>query len=693
MSVALWFTEKCLQLMDDNANMIVQLWNNPSKLVTGGVTGGLVDAAKGGMAGLEKFAEDYIANNAESLIVGALGATGLEKQINDAYQFVNNAIAAMFMANNDFILQMVKEAAHEGMQAIHEKDQILIELADKMKQMYVALASLVSTPAEWDAYYSDLRRALALVVQARADLKLVRNSLAATKWSWLGKRFEGSLAKLEQAKAILTPQETNPAVKKINEGSLAINKALGTPSPDKTSSSSNRTAQNKARGTMISNGLKQMRGGLALFGAGLSDNFPFPTTAQQRQGQIAVARLSKQVVAGLQGYIEATIKVNTFVMGFSAAVDALTEGVPEFLKTYVLFLLDRNYQRVDKLAKSMSWHINGAEEALVPVVVTQPRYPGEDPPKGASGPFKPNSLNITTQNYKWIMDLGVIFQAYKTIPAKQLQALQLNQDVVNAYRSSVAQLHAMDGMRSGSAVLKMTDAQESVGDLESQILAFVLEANNAIISGSVRKTILSLARTTLSRLELGLVADHQIYNILETFYLTPLPLQDTLDDMYNGMTKMLDEGGSDYMKKLLKNADFKGFLNARGQNTRYIGRALAALALLQKCNAKKFSLEWWKMDELNATLRSESDLLNISFSINFDLAIMRNVLECIKLRDFGKWFDLEEFICGITEDPKQAGAELTSFTQKLKDVLNIGEGEVAGTAGTAGMAGTAAMPA
>jgi len=719
-SMAEYFTKKCLTLLDDNATMIMQLWNNPEQLITGGPSEALEQLVAGGMGGLQSFAEDYIKNNAEALVLAALEATGAMDKIEAAVQFVQNAIASLILANNNLIFQMLKEVAHEGMAKIAQKDQILIALAELVKQLYVALASLAGTSAEWDLYHSELRKALSLVVSARSDLSLVTNTLESPNGAWLGRRFAESLKKLEQARVIMTPQEANPAIKMIDQGLVGINKNLGTPNPDKKQSEQDKIVKRQSRVDQmggITNNLQQVTSkgfrafsiaginrtvgsgnpinkGLYLFGTGLAENFPFPTTAQQRQAQIAIARLSSLIMQKLQHYLRLTGEVDGYVLAYITAMSALSESLPGFLKNYVLSLLKRNYARVDQLARHMAKTINGAEDAYSgPIMVTKPRYPGDphpeypgDPLGDVPIPFRPNSLSITVQNYKWIMDIGIIFQAYQIIPVKQLNDLQLSADGVEAYKRSVAQLEAMNDLKSGGAILRMVKGQEIPGDLEAQIVALILEANNAIISTTVRRSVLPLCRTILARLELGLAADHIIYNIFENFYMTPLPLQDTLARTFDALTSVIESSGCTFLIDALKRGNFKDFFDTRGKGASYVGRALMALALLQKCDPGKFTIKGFKLNQMFLELKQQADLLNINFSINFNLAIFKNIQECLKLTGFAKEFSIEELICGIVN---AASKDLSTLGEKMKDVFGIGT-EQGNTGGGKASTGAAA---
>jgi hypothetical protein len=226
----------------------------------------------------------------------------------------------------------------------------------------------------------------------------------------------------------------------------------------------------------------------------------------------------------------------------------------------------------------------------------------------------------------------------------------------------------MGNQRSGLAIMRMKEAQEETADLETQVLALVLEANMAVVSGKVRRGILSLCRTVLSRLELSYVTDHKIYAMMEVFYFTPLPDASSLDNTYGSLTDNFKKAGLDRAVSCMMTGDFKKLFGMKGKDATYVGAALAALALLKKCLGVKLN---WKLLDAEADLNSALDLLSIEFSINFDLAILKNLLVCLKLNGLASMFDPYEILCAIAKDIAAGGTENTSnMFKRVDDIFN-----------------------
>lgn len=650
--IGFYLFQKCQQKIEENIALIQAKLSDPSSLVSFSATGALVDAAHGGMAGLSAFAEDYIEKNADALLIAALGATGLEKDFQEAYDLAMNTLAMVVLAKNNIALKMLQELAKTTMSEISKKDDKLLQIAEKTRELYVALASLVQTPNKWEDHYASLRQALKLVASVRSDLKLVGNTFSKTDF-WLSKQFDGTVVKLEKARDLVTPQKNNFAIQKIADGALKVNTSMGVPQPDSTKSSAQLSKEQAARDKMHSDGAKQMVNGLAWFGVGLSDIFPFPTTAQQWQATIAIGKISGQITQLLIEYSALVNTSNALIIAFKSGLSVLSSALPAFFKKFVLNLLNSTYGKVDSLAKGMANSLNGSETAM------------SGPVKG----YRPNNLSVSVVSYKWVMDINLILQSYKAIPSKQLNALNLATGPINVYKKCVADLMRLDGSKSSMARLQMKDAEEKVGSLELQMMAFLLEANNAVIGANVRKSILNVGKSSLSRIELGLQADYQIYKILSKFANTELPEKDDLDQIFGGVMRMFENAGMDRAAGLLMSGDYKKLFGLNAREASYVGAALAALALLKNCFTDRASQD--KADEIYSDLKADSDLLNISFSINFDLSIFKNLLDCLKLKDMSKLFSFQELLCGFVNDILASGSDSGAASSTLNKMGSL----------------------
>jgi hypothetical protein len=659
MSLALYLTEKCRKKMEDNITYISQKLAHPETIINFNASGALVDAAAGGLAGLYAFAKDYVKQNSDSLIFAAMDATGLEKSMSEALAKFQNYLAAAYMAQNNLIYKMTQELAITAMEELSKKDAKLNSLAEKVKELYVALASLVGAPDYWADYYSTLRQAMGIVASTRTDLQLVYSTLSKKNY-WLQKKFDGTVTKLETARALITPKTNNPAIQKINEGSVEVKNTVGTPWPDRANPQKNKV-EAAARYKKVEHGFNTMGKGLAIYGDGLSDNFPFPTKEQSWQATLAIGRLSNIVLIEMQGYFSLANKVNALVGAFKDSLGMIKAGMPAFIKDYILGRLRPTYNMVDNLVTGMSLILNGEKGRL------QGPLPG----------YKPNSLQVTVNGFKWVSDINLILQSYKAIPKSFLDQLTASQDAANKYKSVVDRINRMypgGSVRSSAGRLSMTGGIEGLGDLETQLLAFLLEANNAIISGTVRKSILPLGKAILGRLELGLRADHELYALMQEWATYELPDSELLQDNYDGLLGMLVAAGLDRAYDCLKNGDFSNLFQMKGITGTYTGAALDTVSKLLGC--KLSTDEYNNLKKIESELNADMDLFNYSFSIDFDLAIFNNILECMRLKNLGNIFSAKELLCGIIQDIANGNiSNLSKMFGKMKDAFKL-SGEV-----------------
>jgi hypothetical protein len=662
-SLPKYLYDKCERRIKENIAYFSRIWRNPDSLITADCSGALVDAVTGpgAMGALGALAKEYATQNSDLLIMGAMSAAGNAKFLGDAFNYFQDLLAAALMAQNNLVFRMVKENAWACMEATAAKDEKVMALGEEIKAMYAALASLVGAPDYWDIYTRQLREALRLVAGTRTDLKLVFDTFSRQDY-WLTKKFDDTVAKLEKAKDLITPKKNNPAVQRLTEGAYAIDRKYGTPPPNrKNPEKSSQTAAERL--TEVSKGFSQMGDGLAIFGAGLSDNFPFPTSGQAWQASLAIAKISKRAITALKGYLEATRKVNLHVAAFKAALGLLNLKLPGFLKHYILKLMQPTYDRVNTLAHSMALILNGDENAVNgPITMINPYIPN-----GAQELYKPNSLDLTVHGFKWVSDINLILQGYKMLPRKFLDQMALDRGAADKYTSIVASLNKMyPGGKIGSSMgeLSMTGAQEEIGQLETQVLAFVMEANNAVISSTVRKGILSLAKALLGRLELTIKADHDIYALMDEWYNYPLPNNAELDKLYNGLTGMLKGAGLDRALSAMVTGDYNTLFSMNGFLCTHVGGALAALALLEMCDLSRNEKDL--LDELKNELNADMDLFNFNFSINFDFAIFKNILECLRLTDLMNILQLKELLCGFV---RQLADGVIANASKLRDKM------------------------
>ncbi|MCJ7521948.1 MAG: hypothetical protein MUP21_07005 [Dehalococcoidia bacterium] len=642
MSLSIYFAKKCTDKIEENVKLVLQKLNDPASFVKGNITGSLADAAKGGLGSLKDFAGDYLVNNAGALIVEAVRATGLEDKVSEAFNLANNILAAALMANNELVMFFVRKLAEDTIKELRIKQEILAELSAKVTQLNNLLVMLEKGNPIYDPYIAQLRKALTSVRSARTDLTQVRNTFIRNDL-WLSKRFENAKASLETAKFLVMPPVPNAILDRGIKGG-AINKAALTTPANNPLAHAGGIGPSQLTPEKV---IRVSQAGLIAV-AGLANSLPVPTTEQQVQTILAIPKLSREIITASQGYFETVAKINALIVNFIAALGQIQSGLPGFYKKYILSLFDPLLTRTDQLVGEMANQLNGS-------------------PTAVSGPifgFKPSLLGTSVIAFKWGMDISLILENFKVIPAGALNALAISSGTVTAYKTAVLQLQKLDTIRAGGAVLTAIDAQEQLGQLESQLTIFLLEANNAIVSAKVRQEVLGVSQAILRRLALTVSRDNDIAVILDRFAKTPFELESLISQVGAGMFEMFGGAGLDNASDLLKSCLFTKFFKLSSKEATYVGAALNAVALLKQCLPDPANRA--KLQEVQDQLERDSDLLSIRFSIDFDLAIRANLLACLRLRSFGDSFSLKEVFCGLIND-SGIGAALA----KLRDLTSF----------------------
>lgn len=636
MSLGIYFAKKCTDKIAENVRLVLLKLSDPSSLVTVNISGSLATAARGGLGSLGAFAGDYLAKNADVLLVEAVRATGLEDKISQAFNLANNILAAAIMANNELVMYFVRKLAEDTIKELRIKQEILAELSAKVTQLNNLLLMLEKGNPIYDPYIAQLRRALTSVRSARTDLTLVRNTFIRNDL-WLSKRFDSAKASLQNAQYLVMPPAPNKTLDKAIAGGATNKAALKTPV-------NNPLAQIGGTGP---SGITPEKA-IVIAAAGLLNSLPVPTTEQQVQTVLAIPKLSREIITASQGYFEQVNKINLLIANFIAALGQINASLPAFYKKYILSLFDPLLGRVDSLTGEMANLLNGS-----PTAVAGP-LPG----------FKPNLLATSVTAFKWGMELSLILENFKVIPAGALNALSISSGTVNAYKLAVTQLQRLDTIRMEGAVLTAIDAQEQLGQLESQLTILLLEANNAIVNSTLRKEVLGVSRSILRRLAITVSRDNDIAVILDRFAKTPFELESLITQVGAGVLELFAGGGLDNASDLLTSGNFTKFFKLNSKEATYVGAALNAVALLKQCLPDPANRA--KLQEVQDQLDRDSDLLNIKFSIDFDLAIQANLLACLRLRSFGDSFSIKEVFCGLIND-SGIGAALA----KLRDLTSF----------------------
>jgi len=230
-----------------------------------------------------------------------------------------------------------------------------------------------------------------------------------------------------------------------------------------------------------------------------------------------------------------------------------------------------------------------------------------------------------------------------------LGEFQLNQDLVNVYKQSVLNLQQLNNAGTGSASLLAKEGEENVIAFSGQVLTFLTRVASSIVTTSeARKATISLGHSLMSRCDIAISRDKVEQQILQAFIDTPIPLEDTLNQLLASLEAVLAGLGLDKAADALASGDYSGLFGMNSKNATYVGAAVEAIAFLKSCfddDATKAKLTAAEND-----LKGQKDLFSLKLSFDFDLAILKNIKDCIDLNALAALFEGKEAICKLVKD-------------------------------------------
>jgi len=136
--------------------------------------------------------------------------------------------------------------------------------------------------------------------------------------------------------------------------------------------------------------------------------------------------------------------------------------------------------------------------------------------------------------------------------------------------------------------------------------------------------------------------------------------------------EMMDHLGLDRALEAARTGDFKTLFTSKAAGATLVGAGLGVLAALMACELSVGTME--KLKGLEEELNSDMDLFSYNFSINFDMAIFKNLQECWRLNALGSMISLKELLCGISKGIVRGDAsDLNSMWKKMKDAFSFDE--------------------
>jgi len=687
MSAAKYFIKECIKKTEDNISLTISRLSDPASLVQIDASSALKEAAKGNFGPLAGAAGDYLEQNADSLLLLALKVTGKENSVFDALNLFYNMLAQALAAYNDVLLLFLKKLAQNIIVEIDAKEEVNQNIKQALTNLHNALKAISSGDPVFDKYIAQLRAALIELDSGRTDIKATRDTLDKTD-RFTAKRFKVGKTKIESALSKIKPLDDNPYLSPTFKGLLAnvgiqtdaqqINNILAIPKRCKDVITASkfyieRTVKVNVMLVAYYAGLQQLQVGIP----GVMKKYiisRFNSTLGKLDSLVSSMALSlngsEKSVQSVQPGFKVT-PITASVLAFKWAMDGT--------------LINESFKLIPAGHVVVSRRANATAPARIPGNASRD---GKTLLAAEAGDFKSVAANdtVTIYNKGFSTDYKVVTAVSNAeitlnrrvnagvakpiigvdyeITNDALGALQLSFEAVDAYRNSVKNLQRMGTVSTGKAVLVATQAKEDFGIFAAQLLAFLLEATGAAVSAKIRPEALSQCRGFIRRCDLVTARNAEMKAALTAFINTPIPLEETLKRIHEGLMAGLRGLGLDRAADLLENGDFASFFKLNGKNATYVGAALEAIAFLKDCFDNEADRN--RLSEIENKVKGDAELINFQISFNFDLAIFKNLQDCLNLNALADLFNTKEILCGLLED-----IGVGALFNKLNDLLSF----------------------
>lgn len=684
MSAKEHFINKCYLKVKENVALAIQKLSDPASLVQVDASSSLKEAAKGNFGPLASVASDYLEQNADALLIQALQVTGLENKVLDALNLFYNMLAQAMSAYNDLLLLYLKKLAKNIITEIEAKEEINQALKKHLTALHNGLLAISSGNPVFDKYVADLRKALLDLESGRKNIQLTRNTLKSSG-RFLSKPYNLGKSQVESAVSRIKPLDDNPYLSPTAAGVLAnvgiqtdkqqINNILAIPVLCKNVIAS---AQGYDEiNVKINSMLVAYYAGLQQLQLGIPDVMKkyilsrFDSTLEKLSNLVRSMALTLNGNETYTGAIAPGYKITPLavsVLAFKWAMDGtlVQESFKLIPAGHVVVSRRANGQARPASPENKGRRLVAAQSddfksVRVGDTVTIFSIPSKNQEYKVREVISGAEIELDrVVNNTIVPKLGIDYE----ITSDALGALQLNFAVVDAYLFSVKNLKTLDSTSSGTAALIATDAQENFALFAGQLLTFLLEATAASVNGKMRPASLSQCRAFIKRCDLVTSRGEEIKTHLLRFVNTPIPLEDTLLRIQDGLAAALSGMGLDRAAVLLETGEYSKFFKLNSKNATYAGAALEAIAFLKDCFDNETDRN--RLSEIENDVRGDAELINFKISFNFDLAIFKNLEDCVNLKALANLFSTKEILCGLLE---QAG--IGTLFNKLDDLLSF----------------------
>jgi hypothetical protein len=589
MSLAVFFEKKCVDALKENIALVLKKLSNPKDLFNVEISGGLVDAAKDGLGSLAQYSEEYIKSNSDKIALGLVQAVGAEDFVRQATNTVYNMFAVGFLTYNTFALYMMKVLARRIVSQIDSKRAIINKVRSRLIELHNVLKSLSLGDPVYQEYLEKLREAYNLLVSAEREVRVVKSTIAGSG-IYLSQRYTKAQENVKKAQALIR---------------------------------------------------EPVSGGVPHFSStDIMSSMGIPSKREQFDNMLLVPRISWNIIKDMKEYSIVVASINGLIATYVAGVEVISTALTDNLKRYASQLLDQVIVRIKAVKEDIYEVTRGKTEKRI------------NPITGVSDSFSvpPNPVRVSSSAVKWAIDLSMVISNMKLLPDKALSSplIAAGRADIQAYMASVNALKGMDNMGTGVARLDAKDAQENITGLEQQLLTLMLQANAAVATAQVGPATLSLAQSMVARMDLTISRDDSIKSALQKFIDYELEGEEQLERLMNGINDLLEKAGLDRAVTLLNEGKLEEFFKMSPKAATFVGAGLQAVALLKEC----FDTveEQQEITKVQRELEREQDLVNIKVSFDFDIAILKNLDLCLRVRGLSANFNLKEFLCQIAQE-------------------------------------------
>lgn len=611
MSLSEYFEKECETRIKDNVRLAWSKLSDPLSMINLQVSSPLIEKALSSQGGFSDFVSKTIEENGGLITVSALGLLSDSDQANirRAFNLASSVVAAAVVAHNDVLLIFVKKIARNAVSEIDKKRKKAEEIKKTANELKENLQRLSASNKEFMKYLAQIKSALALITSANVDLTSVKGAYAA-KDIWLSAKFLSAKNKFKLAKGLILPESDR---KKNSDVFVAAKNAVS----DFYFSTASRSA-----------GLQEI------------SNWGLPSDQEQILAFKKIPLLARKLLIQTQDYAVSAITLNALLASYKLALVDLKSALPSFLKTFTIGLLDK------LIGKGL-----GLQQEISGVIGANPK-----------DPMQPTKIVVYSAT--WGAQLALLLGNFDIIPDKGNKDISLDSLAVAEYERSVAYLKTLGTVGAAGARLFATEAEEDIAAFDTQAAVLGLTALDSLLKSDKRVPAAQLALALTSRIDLGIKRDEDIKSALRRFITVKLPLESILEDIAGQLPQLLKGMGFDNAAGALTSGKFSKFFKLNARDATTVGAGLTAISYLKKCFPSAEDQE--KLSDLQTALERKEDLLNFKLSVDFDLAIFKNLEECVKFTNLASFAKIKEGICGIlTDEQKKAPNAVGRILQRL----------------------------